>query len=278
MYPVLFHIGPLVVPAYGFMAALGVLACLALLLRTAKSTGLNPNLLWNLCIIALFAAIVGSRLLLIALNWTVVRSHPAWLLGLAMVHHPLLAGIGSVCAVAAAMPYARKRGLPFWATVDALAAPVCLGLALEEVGALLAGAGYGTETGVRWAVSYMNPLAARWSGAPLFVPVHPVQAYAAMALFATAVGLYVWTPRLRQPGDVAGIGLMAVGAAIFFTELCRDPEGRGSMLQGAIDVPQAVAVGLVLVGALILRERKSPSVDGQKGADERVPDAEVAHE
>jgi phosphatidylglycerol:prolipoprotein diacylglycerol transferase len=88
VYPVLFHIGPILVPAYGVMAAFGVLLALTLLLRTARSAGLNPNQLWNLCIVALFAALAGSRILLVVLNWTIVRSHPAWLLGLAMVYHP----------------------------------------------------------------------------------------------------------------------------------------------------------------------------------------------
>ena len=104
MHPVLFHLGPVVVPSYGVLAALGVLLALMLLLRTARMVGLNPNQLWNLCIVALFAALAGSRVLLVVLNWTVVRSHPAWLLGLAMVHHPLLAGIGAVFALAAALP------------------------------------------------------------------------------------------------------------------------------------------------------------------------------
>ena len=73
------------------------------------------------------------------------------------------------------------------ATLDALAAPLTIGLALEQVGALLAGAGYGTETTVRWAVVYTHPLAQRWSGTPLGIPLHPVQAYAALA-YATARG------------------------------------------------------------------------------------------
>jgi phosphatidylglycerol:prolipoprotein diacylglycerol transferase len=49
---------------------------------------------------------------------------------------------------------------------------------------------------------------------------------------------------------------MGTGVAIFITELWRDPEGRGSVLQGAIDGPQIAAVVLVLAGALVLRERK----------------------
>ncbi len=255
MYPVLFHIGPLVVPSYGVLAALGVLLALGLLLRTARLAGLNPNPLWNLCIVALFAALVGSRLLLIVLNWTVVRSHPAWLLSLAMVHHPLLAGIGAVFAIAAAIPYARTHRLPLRPTADALASPLALALACEQSGALLAGSGYGTETTARWAIVYTSPFAARWSGAPLFDPVHPVQAYAALAFLAIAAALLVWMPHRRQPGDVAGIALLALAAAIFFTEFFRDAEGRGSILNGAVDGPQIASVLLVLLGALLLRGR-----------------------
>jgi phosphatidylglycerol---prolipoprotein diacylglyceryl transferase len=264
VYPVLFHIGPLVVPSYGVMSALGVLACLGLLLRTAQITSLNPNLLWNLTILALCAAIVGSRLLLVALNWTILKSHPGWLLGLAMVHHPLLAGIGSMFAAAAAVPYARRRQLPFWTTADAFAAPVCLGFAFEELGALLEGSGYGTSTNVRWAVTYTNPLAARWSGAPLFVPVHPVQAYAAISFFIIALVLFAWTPHRRQEGDVMGIGLMAAGAMVFFTEFWRDPEGRGAILDGACNIVQVVAAGCVLVAALSLLQRQALRPAGKK--------------
>jgi phosphatidylglycerol---prolipoprotein diacylglyceryl transferase len=256
VHPILFHIGPVLIPAYGAMAALGVLAALALVQRTAHGAGLHPNQLWNLCIVALFAALVGSRLMLIVVNWTVVRSHPAWLLGLAMIHHPLLAAAGALLALAAAALYMRRHRMPPGSTADALAAPLALFFAFEQIGALLAGSGYGTESAVRWAVIYTSPLAARWSGAPLGIPVHPVQAYAALAFFTISISLLMVLPHRRQQGDVAGLWLMATGVAVYFTELWRDTEGRGAVLHGALDGPQIAAIVLVLAGALVLRQRK----------------------
>lgn len=262
MYPVLFHLGPIVVPSYGVLAALGVLLALALLLRTALLAGLNPHLLWNLSIVGLFAALAGSRLVLLALNWTVVRTHPAWLLGLAIVHHPLVTGIGAVFAIAVAVPYARAQKLPLRPTLDALAAPAALALSCEQLGALLSGTGYGTETNLRWAVVYTRPLAAQWSGAPLFVPVHPVQAYAALAYLVIAAVLLLWMPHCSRPGDIAGIALLLTAAAVYFTEFFRDPEGRGSFLSGAVDGPQLASVALVLLGALLLLDRgQTPTAD-----------------
>jgi phosphatidylglycerol:prolipoprotein diacylglycerol transferase len=256
VHPVLFHIGAILIPAYGALAALGVVAGLFLAQRTARIAQLNPGQVWNLCIVALFAALVGERLLLVLMNWSELRLHPSWMLGLAMIHHPLLVAAGALVGLVCATVYACWLRLPLAATADALAAPVALGLAFEQIGGLMAGSGYGTETAVRWAVTYTNPLAARWSGTPLGIPLHPVQAYAALAYLTLSVLLLVWLSARRQQGDVAGMGLMGIGVAIFITELWRDPEGRGVVLGGALDGPQIAAIALVMAGALVLLERK----------------------
>ncbi len=260
MHPVLFHIGSLLIPSYGATAAAGVLLALMLALHTARKLGVDPNKIWNLCILMLFTALVGSRLLLVIANWTVLRNHPLWMLGLAMIHHPLLAAIGSLIALAVAAVYARMNRLPFRSTADVLAAPAALGLAFEQIGALLAGSGYGTGAHVPWAVTYTDPLAERWSGAQMDIPVHPVQAYAALCFLTIAVGLILWLPHRRQHGDLAGIFLMATGAVLFITEFWRDPIGRGAMFQGMLKGPQAAGILFVIAGASLLLERASQRI------------------
>ena len=257
VHPVLLHIGAFIIPSYGAVAALGVLAGLIVAQRTAQRAGLNPAQIWNLCVVSLFASIAAQRLLLIAINMSSLRQHPSWLLTLAMVHHPLLAAVGATAAMAATVFYARRKQMPLATTFDALVAPLALGMAFEQLGALLAGSDYGTEGQIPWAVTYSHPLAAMWSGTPLGIPLHPVQAYAAMAFFTLSISLLVWQPSLRQCGDLAGMWLMGIGVIVFITELWRDPEGRGVMLNGAIDGPQLAAVAMVVGGALVLRERKT---------------------
>ena len=261
MHPVLFHAGALVIPSYGVVSALGVLAALGLLLRTARLAGIDPGRLWNLGILSLFAALAAERLLLVAANWGELRRHPAWTLGLAMIHHPLLAGAGALAGAGCGLWYARRHRMPLAATADALAAPLALGLACEQAGALLAGSGYGivAGTGVAWRVTYTDPQAALWSGTPLGVPLHPVQAYAALAYLLLAAALLASLPARRRAGDVAGGWLLSAGAIVFLTELWRDPEGRGLVLRGALDGPQIAAVLLVLAGGWVLRERVSRS-------------------
>jgi len=259
VHPVLFHIGSILIPSYGAITAFGVLVGLISAQRTARIVGVDAGKVWNLCILSLFAALASARLLLIAVNWGALRNHPAWLLGLAMVHHPLLAAVGALAGAGCAAWYARNSKLPFRATADALAPPLAAALAFEQLGALAAGSGYGTDAGPRvgWAIIYSDPMAAIWSGTPLGVPLHPVQAYAALAFLTLAVLLWVWLRLDRRPGDVAGLWLMGAGVAIYFTELWRDWVGRGSLFDAAIDGPQIASIFLGLAGALALRDRKN---------------------
>jgi len=260
VHPILFHFGLIQIPSYGAIAALGVLAALFLAQYTARLAHLDASKVWNLCVVALFSALVASRLLVIVVNWTALRDHPYWLLGLAMVHHPLVAAAGAIAAVLFAGIYAVLHKLPLRTTADLLAPPLALAVAFEQFGALMAGSGYGVETGQglarHWAIIYDDPLAARWSGAPLGVPVHPAQAYAALGFLALALFLLVWLPRRSNSGDVAGVGFMGAGVIIYVSELFRDFEGRGVFLKGAVDGPQLAAVGLVFAGAALLLRAK----------------------
>jgi phosphatidylglycerol:prolipoprotein diacylglycerol transferase len=265
VHPVLFHFGAILIPAYGAVAALGVLLALLLAQRTARIVGANPNLVWNLSVIAIFAALGASRLLLVLVNLGDLRQHPRWMLGLAMIHHPLLAGVGALAGLAAAISYTRWQKMPLLQTADALAAPLALGLAFEQIGSLLAGSGYGTEAGAgiaaRWAVTYSHPLAALWSGTPLGVALHPVQAYAALADLTLALLILLWLTGRRRAGDVSGMALMGFGVALYVTEFWRDPGGRGALFGGALDGPQAASVFLVLVGAFLLADWKMRHVE-----------------
>ena len=127
---------------------MGVLLALWLAQITARRAGLDPRHAWNLLVLAVFSSLVASRLLLIAMNLSDLRRHPRWLLAVAMVHHPLLAAVGFAGAGIAVAIYIRWARLPLLTVTDALVAPLSVGMALEQAGALLAGSGFGSETAV----------------------------------------------------------------------------------------------------------------------------------
>lgn len=267
MHPVLFQVGPLLVPSYGACAALGVLLALALAQWTSRRRGLNPRHAWNMIVLAVFASLAVSRLVLIVLNLSDLRRHPSWLLAVAMVHHPLLAAIGIVSGAAAVVAYARWMNLPLAAVADCLVAPVSLAVAAEQVGAMLAGSDFGRDSASNsWlaTVTYSSELAARWSGTPLGVPLYPVQAYAALGSLLLAAIAFAWLYLPRRDGDVAGVWLTGAGVLLFLTEIFLDWEGRGVVFDGLVDIPQLVGLGMVLLGAAVLLDwRRGSAMAGK---------------
>jgi phosphatidylglycerol---prolipoprotein diacylglyceryl transferase len=243
------------VPSYGACAALGVLLALALAQLTAQRTGLNPRHAWNMLVLAVFASLAASRLVLIALNLSDLRRHPRWLLAVAIVHHPLLAAVGILGGAAAVLAYARWMSLPLAAVADCLAAPISLAMAAEQIGALLAGSDFGRDspyTSFPGAVTYSSELAARWSGTPLGVPLYPAQAYAALGALLLAGIVFAWLSLPRRNGDMAGVWLAGAGVLLFVTEIFRDWEGRGVVFGGLVNIPQLVGLGMVLLGGAVL--------------------------
>jgi phosphatidylglycerol:prolipoprotein diacylglycerol transferase len=250
MHPALFQVGSLLVPTYGVCAALGVLFALAVAPFSARRAGLDPRHAWNMLVLALFASIALSRLVLIAINLGDLRKHPRWLLALAMVHHPLLAAIGIAGGLIAIVIYTRWARLPLLAVADCLAAPVAFGMAFEQLGALMAGSDFGREATSGLSITYTSELAARWSGTPLGIALYPVQAYAALG--ALLLAMFCCLQPIRRRGDVAGVWLLGTGILLFLTEILRDWEGRGVFLAGSMDIPQLVGLGMVVLSGIVL--------------------------
>ena len=116
MHPYLLHSGHLLLPTFGVLAALGLMAALTLSLRTAATVGLVPDKLWNAGLFTLLSAFALSRLLLIIANLHDFLAYPILLL---MV--PSLTAGGILLTILATAIYLRLRHLPLLDTLDAWA-------------------------------------------------------------------------------------------------------------------------------------------------------------
>ena len=255
MHPLLFHFGHVLIPSYGVLVALAVLAALVISLWTARRLKLDGNAVWNMGVLAVFTALISARLLLILVNFHDFRRYPLWLLGLAMIPNNIFAILGVVAGGIAALLYAHRARLPWLPLADCLALALAFGHAIERMGCFLAGTDFGSPATVSWAVVYRNKLAGIWSGTPLGVPLHPVQLYeAGIELILGAILLWR-LPRRAQDGELAWIWLFAAGLAHFLCELFRGDTGRMELFGGFLTLTQLFAVYMVLAGGLLLRKR-----------------------
>jgi phosphatidylglycerol:prolipoprotein diacylglycerol transferase len=259
VHPWLFHFGTLAVPTYGVLTAAALLAALGLSVAEARRAGLPAEKVWNVGLVAILAALFGSRLLLVAAHWSTFREHPFWLLGLATVQGAWIALGGAAIGCAAAVLYALAEGLPLPRVADAAAPGAALGFAINQMGAFCGGMGWGTRTALPWGVTYRSAVAYLWYRTPLGVPLHPVQLYdaaASLAILAVLVGMQR-RGLARRAGELAGAWLFVYGICRFFLEFLRGDAAGARILGGALTLAQGLALLAVVAGGGLWLRRGS---------------------
>jgi phosphatidylglycerol---prolipoprotein diacylglyceryl transferase len=257
LYPRLFQFGHIAIPTYGVFTAIAIVAALAMALYTARKLLLDPNKIWNLCLTGIFTTLLGSRLLLILLHLSDFAAHPFWMLGLVSIRSRGIFYGAVALAICACIGYIFAARLPLRRALDSLAPAAAIGISIGSLGAFAAGSDYGAPTTLPWGVVYRHALATLWSGTPLGVRLHPVQAYEAVLAFLLFDLLLLCLLRRSQEGELAGIFLFAYGAILYFLDFYR---GERSFLPGnAISVTQILGIACVLAGAALCVKRHSPT-------------------
>jgi phosphatidylglycerol:prolipoprotein diacylglycerol transferase len=216
----------------------------------ARRVSLHPEKIWNLGLIAILSALVGSRLLLVAANFTAFREHPFWVLGLTTIRSQGILFGGVALGIAIAVLYALAENLALLRTFDCIAPALALGITINRIGAFLGGLDYGTTTTQPWGVIYTSRIAALWYGTPLGIRLHPTPLYAAAAsAFLFAVSAW-WLPRRKHDGDVMGGWLFVYGLIAFFLEFYDGDASAGEVFNGAVALTQALAICAVIAGGI----------------------------
>src|SRR5438067_2530565 len=179
MYPRLFELGPITVYTYGILLAAAYLLGLRLAMARARARGLDASRVLDLGIYIIISALIGAKALLLVTDFQTFRHDPRELLGLARSAGVFYGGL--ILAVAVALWYIRRVGLPLWTTCDVFAPGIALGHVIGRFGCLFAGCCYGKPTTEPWGVTFTDPYAQSYVGTPLGVPLHPTQLYEAGA-------------------------------------------------------------------------------------------------
>ncbi len=233
MHPYLLHCGHLLLPTFGVLAALGLMAALTLSLLAAAIVGLDPDKLWNAGLFTLISALLLSRLLLIVANPHSFISYPVLLLTL-----PSLNALGIALTIIATTIYLRLRHLPLLDTLDAWSPCATLAWALLALGHLAEGTDAGLPTTLPWGMAIP----------PSTTRLHPVPLYAAIAAALLTIVLFRRLPRRRHPGDTLALALAASGTVQFLLTFFRQPFPDS----GLLDPIQWIALGMIALAGLVL--------------------------
>ena len=234
MHPYLFHFGSILLPTFGLLAALGLMAALWLSTRTAPLNRLSPDPVWNAGLFLLLSAFVLSRVLLILANLNTFFNYPFLFLSV-----PSLTPTGLLLTTIATLVYLRLKKLPILPLLDTWAPCATLVWAFLALGHLAEGSDPGLITSVPWAIPSPTGLSR----------LHPVALYAAAAALALTVILWRHLHRPhRVPGATAALALASAGIAQFLISFFRQPDLDNT---GLLDPLQWVALAMVLAAGLL---------------------------
>lgn len=263
MHPTLFTIPgtDITVQSYGAFVGLALVVGWIVSMRFSRADKLPADQMGTAYVLTVGAGLFGARAL-----W--LMQHPEqyedWASIVTLQAGGMSVGGGLLLGILVSLGYCARRGVPFWAWGDAAAPAFMIGVALERLGAFLAGTDFGVYVDPSFALGVSFPID---SPAYLYqkrimtgmkfppdgsLPVHPTQLYAlVLAVIGLGVALRLRAKRLFS-GQVALFVLAFYSVARMAVEdpfrVDSSPEVLGPVTlgQSAAFFIAAVSVGLYL--------------------------------
>jgi phosphatidylglycerol:prolipoprotein diacylglycerol transferase len=255
--PKLFSIGDFFLPSYGFLVAAGFLVALWLTTRLARKGNLPVEPITNLVVYCALAGMAGSKLFMFFFDWDYFSHNPAEIISLSTLRAAGVYQGGVVLALLVGWFYVRRRKLDFFSTADLFAPGLALGHAIGRLGCFAAGCCWGLECSRPWAVTFTDPEAARLTGVPLNVALHPTQLYESAVEFLVFAYLYRHYTRPHAAGSTFGLYLILYSLVRFAVEFFRHHD-QALPFDLPLSLTQWIAVVMASAGLyLLLRSRRA---------------------
>ncbi|MCF4967560.1 prolipoprotein diacylglyceryl transferase [Nostoc sp. CMAA1605] len=248
---------------YGLLIAMAVLIGVSLSQYLAKRRQIDPDLLNDLSIWLVIAAIPAARIYYVLFKWSDYAKQPSkiiaiWEGGIA-IHGAIIGG------VLAALIFAKLKRVPFWQLADLVAPSLILGQAIGRWGNFFNSEAFGRPTNLPWKL-YIPPERRPLSLAN-YEYFHPTFLYESvwnLMVFGLLLTLFFRSlsgkPRLRL-GTLFMVYLVAYSMGRFWIEGLR----TDSLMLGPLRIAQVVSLsgmtlGLAGLAWLYLLKRPLPDV------------------
>lgn len=199
MFPVLIQAGSFRLASYGVLVAVGyLLGILWLRTQVRDMPKMNEDKFWVLIYSLFFGAIMGGKLLFVAVEWDAYASGELSFFADFRYGFVFFGGLlGSMLTGAVAT---RRLKLPYLGTADYFGVALPMGHTLGRLGCLAAGCCYGRPTSLPWGLPLGGHPASSTPEELWGVPLHPVAVYESAADLA----IWVWLVLKVLPKVKAG--------------------------------------------------------------------------
>jgi len=244
--PILVELGPVTLRWYGLLIASAVIIGVLLSQYLAKRRDVNPELLGDLSIWLVLAAIPGARLYYVAFEWENYAQRPEaiiaiWQGGIA-IHGAIIGG------AIAALIFARLNRISFWQLADLVSPSLILGQAIGRWGNFFNSEAFGTPTNLPWKL-YIPPAnrPPQYADESFFHPTFLYESLWNLGIFALLIYLFFWGlrhPQRYRIGTLAFVYMAAYSAGRIWIEGLR----TDSLMFGPIQVAQLISLFGIIIG------------------------------
>ena len=246
----MFEIGPLSIRWYGFLIASAVLIGVTLSQYLAKRRGINPDLVGDLSIWLVVAAIPFARLYYVIFEWQEYAQRPAeilaiWRGGIA-IHGAIIGG------TLAALIFARLKKTSVWQLLDLIVPALILGQAIGRWGNFFNSEAFGGPTDLPWKL-YIPPSnrPPQYLDYEYFHPTFLYESIWNILVFSLLLFLFFWGLKHRDRlivGTITLVYFLAYSLGRFWIEGLR----TDSLMFGPLRMAQIVSLTLILMSSAAL--------------------------
>ena len=241
MHPILFELFGIKIYAYGLLIGLGIASGVGYITHKAnKELGIGTDLINNLAVYLVIAAVLGGKFLLFFENPDKYLNKPSLLVsGSGFVFYGSLLFCFGVLYW-----FIRKYKIAYKPFLDLIAITTCIIHAFGRLGCFIAGCCYGKPLDHFPAVTYTNPL----SSAPLHCGLHPTQLYESGAIILVLTVLLLVKQKRAFQGQLFALYLLLYPIVRFVIEYFRGDVERGLLFNGNISHSQLISMAIFSVG------------------------------
>ena len=245
---------------YGIIIGLGIFSGILLASYLAKKSGMNPDIVYDVAIYAVFFAVVGARLYYVAFSWD---SYKDDVLSIFNLREGGLAIYGAVlAAVLTVFIYTKIKKVSFWEFVDIASPALILGQILGRWGNFFNREAFGEYTDSLFAMQL--PIdAVRTSDITTqmlrnvevidgirYIQVHPTFLYESLWNIAVIVVMLWWMKYKKFDGEIFLMYLFGYGVGRFWIEGLRTDQLQ--IGDTGVAVSQVLAVVLVILSSVLI--------------------------
>ena len=241
--PVAFEIFGIEIMWYAILISIGFVLGIVVATKLAKFNNIDPDLVVDILLFAIPAAIVGARLYYVAFEWDYYKDNLIDIVNLRLGGLAIYGGLIGAFIVGAI--YLKKKKLSFFKVVDIFMPAIALGQSIGRWGNFINQEAYGRVTNLPWGIIINGE------------KVHPTFLYELIGDFIIFIILYrICKGNKKFDGQVFSLYLILYGILRFFVEGLR----IDSLYIFNFRVSQILSLILVVVGVLIYI-RKSKKIN-----------------